>query len=208
MVSTSYTSPVSQLYHSYYLKKSKQQQQQRGRGKFGQIYQGQRFPGQFLLQQQQQQQNGRGIGSFLGTVARGIANLIDRTPKWVKSGAKIVGKSTLQGLSDYAGDIQSGVPSDVARKRAIRTTLGTMLEKGGKKLQEGGRRRRAKKMQAGGACCKIKRLNRTRQTGGKKLRQSRVKVGGRKRRHPVAKKKQKKKKKAIKRRAKFDLFSV
>jgi hypothetical protein len=195
------------------LKKS-QKQQQRGRGPFGQIYQGQRFPGQ------QQLQDGRGIGSFLGTIARGVANLIERTPKWVKSGAKIVGKSTLQGLSDYAGDIQAGVPSDVARKRAFRSTLGTMLEQGGQKLkQEGGRggggkrvkRQGKKKHQTGGACCKLKRLrkrsSRT-QTGGKKHR-SRVSTSRKRRSSSVKNRNRKKKKKqAIKRRAKFDLFSV
>lgn len=216
MMSLSNASPVSRLYHSYYLKKQQQQQKGRGSGgQFGQIYQGQRFPSQ----------DGSGIGSFLGSIARGVANLIDRTPQWLKSGAKIVGKSALQGLSDYAGDVQAGVPADMARKRAFRSTLGNVLERGGKRLktQAGGKRKRRrrrttqrkKKKQSGGAaCCKLKKLKRQRQ----RRRGGRKQIGGKKKQKKIkrrssksaaaASKRQRRGRRAIKRRTKFDLFSV
>jgi hypothetical protein len=194
---------VSNLYRNYYIKKQ-QQQRGGGNGQFGQIYQGQRFPNNRL-------QDGSGLGSLLGTVARGIANLIQRTPSWVKTGAKLAGQSALKGMSEYAGDVEAGIPRDVARKRAIKSSLGNMLVQSGEKLKRGGGGGKRKVQKGGKKCCKLKMLQRQ-QTG----------VGGRRRR-PKKPQNKKKKKKAtargkrrrrqpaatgIKRRGKFDLFSV
>jgi hypothetical protein len=220
LTTVQYTSPVSKLYRDYYLKKQRHQQQRggKGNGQFGQIYHGQRFP---------QQQNGSGLGSFLGTVARGIANLIQGTPSWVKTGAKLAGQSALKGMSEYAGDVEAGVPPDVARKRAFKSSLGNILMKSGEKLKGGGvssssRKKQKKKTtkkvqkkQKGGGqkkrtkktkCCTLKVLSRQQQqTGGRRRRRQQTRTkkktasGGRRRRRQA---------KGIKRRTKFDLFSV
>jgi hypothetical protein len=201
------TLPAASAYQKYY-------QQRGGAGssdKFGQIYRGQRFP-------QQQQQQGQGFGTFLGSIVRGISGLVNRTPSWVKSGAKILGQSALQGLSEYAGDVQAGADRKVARKRALQSTIANALEAGGKKLKGGGGKRRKmtrrrRRPQKGGAgrvtkkrvkkkkCCKLKMLRP--QTGSGHRRQRRRKTATttatKRRRRPTA---------TIKRRSKFDLFSV
>jgi hypothetical protein len=181
--------PTASAYEKYF----KQRRQLVGRGgggdQFGQIYRGIRFP--------EQQQYGSGFGTFLTNIVRGISGLIEGTPTWVKTGAKIAAKSALQGLSDYAGDVQVGVDPKVARSRAFRSTMGEIMEKTGAKMKgQGGRKR---KKQKGGAkkkkkrCCRLKRLS---GGGGKRRRTKKKQVGRQKR------------KKGIKaRRSKFDLFS-
>jgi hypothetical protein len=191
---------ISSLYHKYYLQKGRGSS-----GKFGQIYQGQRFPGHPY-------QTGSGFASFLGTLVRGIGNLIGRTPGWVKSGAKIAGASALKGVADYAGDVDAGVPKEVARKRAFKSAVADMMESGGKKIRGAGRRRKTVKNKAGAGCrkksksktCKLKLL--TRQQGGRPRRKrtprrQRRRIDGKKKRRvaPTG---------GIKRRSKFDLFSV
>jgi hypothetical protein len=205
LTTTQYRSPLSYSYHKYYIGKQKGGGNS---GKFGQIYYGQRFPGN---------QHGTGFASFLGTIVRGIGNLINHTPGVVKSAAKIAGQSALQGLADYAGDVQAGVPKEVARKRAFKSAVGSMLEQGGRKIKSSGgapkrrRRRSSKKKRVGrggkkGKCCKVKRLKQ----GGSSIRRRRrpSRKGGKK--NVAAQKRRRRTTVAagIKRRSKFDLFSV
>jgi hypothetical protein len=200
LTTTQYSSPVSSIYHKYYIGKQKGGAGN-SVGKFGQIYYGQRFPGQ----------QGAGFASFLGTIVRGIGSLIDRTPSVVKSAAKIAGQSALQGLADYAGDVQSGVPKEVARKRAFKTAVGSMLEQGGRRIKSSGgaaKRKRLSKRgkkkvgrgKKGKKCCRVKRLN---QNGLGRRRRKQRKAGKK-----MVQKRRRRRPTTIKRRSKFDLFSV
>jgi len=120
-----------------------------------------------------------------------------------KKGVKIVGKSALQGLSDYAGDVQAGVDPAVARKHAFRSTVGNIMEKAGSRLKGQGscRKKKKKRTQKGGTtrkktCCCLKHL----MAGGGGGHQGR-KQGQRK---PV---RWQRSRKGIKARTKYDLFS-
>jgi hypothetical protein len=142
---------------------------QRGRGandQFGQIYSGSRFP---------LRQRGGGIGTFLGGVVRGISSLLSKTPSWVKSGAKLVGQSALQGMANYSDDRRAGIDKQDARKRALKS-VGANIAKGiGQQLSEGGGRRRGKKRKkcvkkggGGGPAAKRRPTKKSMQKGGSK----------------------------------------
>jgi hypothetical protein len=158
-------------------------------GPFGQIFAGSRF------------QRGAGVGSFFTALFRGVNSLINRTPDWVKTGAKVVGESALRNIADYGGDVEAGIDKKVAKKRAMKGFVSDLLEQGGKRMKGSGGSRPGK-------CLKGRGKN------------------GRKATEPMNKKKQKKKccslkligkgkqqrkkkrgKKTIKRRTKFDLLS-
>ena len=151
---------------------------QRGRGgQFGQIYSGARFP-----------QRGGGIGTFLAGIVRGISSLIQNTPDWVKTGAKIVGTSALRNFADYGSDVQAGADPRQAKKRAVKSTLADIFEEGSKKMRGSGAKKKKK-------CCK-KLLG----GGGSRRRMAQ------KKRKPVRRKSTRRR--AIRRRTKFDLLSV
>lgn len=200
-----YRGPSAQQYAAHYGRTQTGRGGGGSGGQFGQIYSGARF------------QRGRGIGSFIGGIVRGISGLISRAPTWLKEGAKIAGKSALSGLADYGDQVRAGASKEQARKRAFRKAFGEALEEGGKRVQGGfGCRRRGVKRsrltlkQTGSGkkkkCCRIRVLKpqsggRRRKLGGKKKKRTVNGRGARKKtvRRPV---------KRIKRRAKFDLLSV
>ena len=172
LVNENYRGPCAASYSAYY---------QRGRGPYGQIFTGTRFP----------QQRGAGISSILGSVVRGITGLIERTPSWLKEGAKIAEKSALKGISEYQGDIEAGADKRAARKRAFRSAVGEALDQGAKKMRGSGKR---KKPRVGKGkkkrCCRLKKIRR---------------VGrGKKARKPA----RTRRRKSIKKRSKFNLLSV
>jgi len=181
--------PSTQQYVAYYGGSSAKQ---RGRGgdQFGHIYTGSRFSAA---------QRGRGLGSVIGSVVRGISGLITRSPGWLKTGAKIAGKSALRALSDYGDDVRAGVTPTEARKRALKSAFGEALEEGAKRMRGSGAVKKGKKQQRGAGrpqkktkkkkCCRLRLIGR----GSKRKQQQQKKK-------PV--------KKAIKGRSKFNLLSV
>jgi hypothetical protein len=181
----------------------KHYRQQIGRGSsnpFGQIYAGRRFV---------RQQHGGGIGTFLSSVVRGITGLLGRTPPWLKTGAKIVGKAAMKNIGDYRDDVNAGVNKSAARKRAFRSTVADIADEVGKVARGGGCRKKRKKLAPGGGggrggrrhhCCKVKILSGSGRKKSKhnfKLMNTRKKMGS-----------TKQKKKTIKGRTKFDLLSL
>jgi hypothetical protein len=179
-----------------YLQHYNGQQRGRGVGSFGQIYSGARFP-----------QRGGGIGSFLSGIVRGISSLISRTPSWVKTGAKIVGKSALKNFADYGGDVQAGADPKETRKRYLKSTGADILEGVTKTLRGEGlrrsKRRKITKKKKKKCCNRVKRSF----IGTGKRKKRRV-TKQRRRRKPTTRRVKRKKRSTIKRRNKFDLLSV
>jgi hypothetical protein len=162
---------------------------QKGGGPIGPVFTGSRF------------HRGRGVGTFLTGIVRGISRLISATPDWVKSGAKLAGVSALRNLGEYGDNVKSGMDKKEARKRAVQSTAADVMEGVAKRFRGQGSKRKRKRSN-------VRKVKIVRRIGkGIKLKKGGCKIktltGSGKR-----KKMRRKNKKSIKRRTKFDLLSL
>ena len=84
-------------------------------------------------------QRGNGLGSLFGSIVRGVTPLLKHIPKWLKSGAKVVGKQAVKTGAELWKDYQAGEDMSTASKKRFREAGADLLEETSKRLRQTGK---------------------------------------------------------------------